>query len=129
MTPGSRTFLSLGTLAGFLTVAFGAFGAHALAALLPAAHLAWWEKAVHYQGLHALALLGCGLLGLHVESRSLLVAGWSFVAGLILFSGSLYLLALSGERWLGAVTPFGGTALLVGWAAFAVATRRAMPPH
>jgi uncharacterized membrane protein YgdD (TMEM256/DUF423 family) len=121
MTRRAHIFLMLGGVAGFLTVALGAFGAHALEARLPAQHLAWWDKAVAYQGLHAVALLSCGLFGLQLESRALALAAWAFVVGMVLFSGSLYLLALTGERWLGAVTPFGGTAFLVGWAALAVA--------
>lgn len=123
----ARTALLLGALAGFLTVALGAFGAHALDGRLSAQALGWWAKAVHYQGLHALALLGCGLLGLlgrQAPGRALGTAVWAFATGILLFSGSLYLMALSGQRWLGAVTPFGGTALLVGWIAFALATRR-----
>jgi uncharacterized membrane protein YgdD (TMEM256/DUF423 family) len=117
-------WLLLGALGGFLTVALGAFGAHGLEGRLTAQAMGWWHKAVAYQGLHALALLTCGLLGLHTRHAALSVAGWAFAAGILLFSGSLYLLALSGERWLGAVTPFGGTAFLVGWGALAVAALR-----
>jgi len=119
-----RTWVTTGAMAGFLVVALGAFGAHGLEGHLPARHLGWWKKAVDYHGLHALALLACGLLGAHRPSRAADVAGWAFVAGIVLFSGSLYLLALTGQRWLGAVTPFGGTAFLVGWAALALAARR-----
>lgn len=114
----------LGALFGLLTVAFGAFGAHALQGRLSPQALGWWDKAVHYQGLHALALLAAGLLGLHAPGRALAVAGWAFAAGILLFSGSLYLLALTDLRWLGAVTPFGGTAFLLGWGALALAARR-----
>ncbi len=121
----ARRLLLLAALFGFLTVALGAFGAHALDSRLGAQALGWWAKAVHYQGLHTLALLACGLLGLHAPGRALAVAGWAFALGILLFSGSLYLLAVTGLRWLGAVTPFGGSALLVGWVALGLAARKA----
>ncbi len=119
-----RTMLTAGALAGFVAVALGAFGAHGLEGRLPAAHLAWWDKAVDYHALHALALLAVGLLALRAPSRAAAAAGWAFAVGILLFSGSLYLLALTGTRWLGAVTPFGGTAFLIGWGALALAARR-----
>ena len=121
--------LLTGAVAGFLAVALGAFGAHGLEGRLPAAHLAWWEKAVDYHALHALALLAAGLVGLHAPGRAAAVAGWAFAVGVLVFSGSLYLLALTGMRWLGAVTPFGGTALLVGWVALGLAARRLPVPR
>ncbi|MEJ2577015.1 MAG: DUF423 domain-containing protein [Gammaproteobacteria bacterium] len=119
-----RTMLTAGALAGFVAVALGAFGAHGLEGRLPAAQLAWWDKAVDYHALHALALLAVGLLARRAPSRAAAAAGWAFAVGILLFSGSLYLLALTGARWLGAVTPFGGTAFLIGWGALAVAARR-----
>ncbi len=110
-----RLLAVLGAVNGFLAVALGAFGAHVLKTRLVPEQLATFHTAADYQGLHALALLATGLACLLVESRALQLAGALFVAGILLFSGSLYLLAVTGTRWLGAVTPFGGTALLVGW--------------
>lgn len=118
----SRLFLILGALNGFLAVALGAFGAHALKSLLDERATAWWQTAVHYHGIHALALLAVGLLALHLPpSKALRTAGWGFTTGIALFSGSLYLMALSGVRGLGAVTPLGGIAFLIAWAALALA--------
>ena len=117
-----RLFLVLGAINGLLTVALGAFGAHALKRVVDEQGLAWWQTAVHYHGLHALALLAVGLLALHLApSRALRTAGWSFLVGITLFCGSLYLMALTGVRGLGAVTPLGGVAFLVAWTALAVA--------
>ena len=111
-------WIAVGALSGAVTVALGAFGAHALKTRVEPADLAIWETAVHYQGLHALALV---LLGLWCarESRGAL-AGWCFLAGSAIFSGSLYAMVLGGPRWLGAITPIGGTLLIVGWLAFAL---------
>ncbi len=120
----ARRFLILAAFSGLLLVMLGAFGAHALESRLPAGHLVWWQKAVTYQGLHTLALLGIGLLGLHHSSRTLSLAGWLFLVGILLFSGSLYLLALSGVRGFGLITPFGGTAFIGGWFALALAAWR-----
>jgi len=120
----ARRFLVLAALSGLLLVMLGAFGAHALETRLPADHLVWWQKAVTYQGLHTLALLAVGLLALPHPSRALNVAGWLFLAGILLFSGSLYALALTGVRGLGAVTPFGGTAFIAGWLSLALAAWR-----
>jgi uncharacterized membrane protein YgdD (TMEM256/DUF423 family) len=105
-----RLFFSLGALSGALSVAAGAFGAHALKVRLAPDLLAVFETGARYQGLHALALLAAAWGG-----RLPRAAGWCFVAGTLLFSGSLYALALSGVRTLGAVTPFGGVLLLAGW--------------
>jgi uncharacterized membrane protein YgdD (TMEM256/DUF423 family) len=107
---------------GFLTVALGAFGAHAVRGrLLPladgAARLEWWQTATLYQGLHALALGLAAILYGKSGAASASVAGWSFAAGILLFSGSLYTMALTGIRMLGAVTPLGGLAFLIGWSA------------
>lgn len=112
-----RHFLLLGAINGFLAVAFGAFAAHGLKDLLSPGLLAVFDTGVEYQALHAVALLVVGLLGVGGRSRPLNWAGWSFATGILLFSGSLYLLALTDARWLGMVTPFGGTAFLVGWVA------------
>ena len=100
----------------FAAVALGAFGAHALRGQLDARMTAVWQNAVQYHAWHALALLGVGGLLAHwPEKRGLARAGWLFVAGIVLFSGSLYAVALTGFRGLGMITPVGGTAFLVGW--------------
>jgi uncharacterized membrane protein YgdD (TMEM256/DUF423 family) len=111
-----RTFLFLGAAAGFVAVAFGAFGAHALRSKLSADMLAVFETGVRYQMFHALAILIVALALARMDGWILRGAGWCFTAGIILFSGSLYILALTGIRTLGAVTPFGGVAFLAGWA-------------
>ncbi|HEY2155885.1 MAG TPA: DUF423 domain-containing protein [Isosphaeraceae bacterium] len=115
------TWLRLGAILGFLSVACGAFAAHGLKDHLDERGLALFETAARYQMYHALALVAVGLLARGSRSSgALCVAGYSFLAGILLFSGSLYALALSGVRWLGAITPFGGVLFLVGWAALAV---------
>jgi uncharacterized membrane protein YgdD (TMEM256/DUF423 family) len=121
MTPMDRTFLLLGAILGFLGVALGAFGAHGLRGRLTPEMLAVFETAVRYQMYHVLALLivaaAIGHLG---DARLLVTAGWFFFAGILIFSGSLYALALTGKGMLGAVTPLGGVALLVGWSCLAL---------
>lgn len=122
----ARTFLLIGALAAALAVVLGAFGAHALKARLGADLLAVWRTAVEYHFYHALALLAAGLLLLHFPaSAAIRWSGFLFVAGLLLFSGSLYGLALSGVRWLGAITPFGGLAFIAGWLTLAWGVWRA----
>jgi len=116
-----RTFILIGALAGFLGVALGAFGAHGLRSRLSAEMLAVFETGVRYQMYHALALVLVCALASTLTPRLAAIAGWSFITGMLLFSGSLYLLALTDVRMLGAVTPFGGIAFLVGWAALAYA--------
>jgi len=120
-----RHFLFLGAVNGFLAVAFGAFAAHGLKDLLSSGLLAVFQTGVEYQAMHALALLAVGILGAHsAQLKPLKLAGWAFATGILLFSGSLYLLALTDARWLGAVTPFGGMAFLLGWGALAWHARR-----
>lgn len=115
-----RHFLFIGAINGLLAVVFGAFAAHALERVLSAGLLETFRTGVDYQALHAVALLAVGLLGADDRPvRLLRVAGWAFATGILLFSGSLYLLALTDARWLGAVTPVGGVAFLLGWAALA----------
>ena len=124
-----RVFLALSALNGFLAVALGAFGAHGLRQRLAvledgAQRLEWWRTAANFQLMHALAL---GLVALLVGRASpvpLSLAGWTFFGGIVLFSGSLYAMVLTGARGLGAVTPLGGIAFLVGWAALAWAALR-----
>jgi len=116
-----RTFLLIGALAGLLGVALGAFGAHGLRARLSPEMLAVFETGVRYQMYHALALLALGAMGHAVSGRWVTVAGWAFTTGIVIFSGSLYVLALTDLRVLGAITPLGGVAFLIGWAAIVVA--------
>jgi uncharacterized membrane protein YgdD (TMEM256/DUF423 family) len=117
----SRTFLLLGAIAGFSGVTLGAFGAHALRARLSSEMLAVFETGVRYQMYHALALLATAVLMQQIDGWLISAAGWSFVAGIVLFSGSLYILSLSGITVLGAITPIGGLAFLLGWAFLAIA--------
>jgi len=112
-----RAILVVSALYGLLGVAAGAFGAHALEGRLPPGDLAIFETAVRYQLLHAVALLA--VAGLGGRGYAVATPAWSFTLGVLIFSGSLYLLVLTGARWLGAITPIGGIALLVGWAALA----------
>ncbi len=111
-----RLFAGLGAVFAFLAVALGAFGAHALRGHLAPEELAVWETAVRYQMYHALGLLATGWVAARWPGRLVDAAGWLLVAGVVLFSGSLYVLVLSGRRWVGFVTPFGGLALLGAWA-------------
>lgn len=114
-----RLFLFLGGVLGFLAVALGAFGAHALKDQLSPQLLATFDTGARYHLIHAGALVLVGLLIDRHAHRALSVAGWAFLVGVLLFSGSLYSLAITGVRWLGAITPFGGVALLLGWASVA----------
>jgi uncharacterized membrane protein YgdD (TMEM256/DUF423 family) len=115
-------FFILGSLLGGLGVALGAFGAHGLRSRLPPERLENFETAVRYQMYHALALIGTAFAAVaRPDSAWPPLAGWLFVAGTLLFSGSLYLLVLSGRRWWGAVTPFGGLAFIGGWICLALA--------
>jgi uncharacterized membrane protein YgdD (TMEM256/DUF423 family) len=123
----ARTFWWLGCVFGLLAVAAGAFGAHALRARLPADLLAVFETGARYQMYHALALLAVALVAARAPSSMAAAAGWLFCAGIVLFSGSLYALALTGIRVLGAVTPLGGLCFLAGWAALALAGRGLLP--
>ncbi|MGE5794797.1 MAG: DUF423 domain-containing protein [Bacteroidota bacterium] len=122
MLPAAKLFVILGALAAALGVALGAFGAHALKARLSADMLAAWQTAVQYHLWHALGLVAIGLLAQHLPaSVPVRIAGWLMLAGIVLFSGSLYALALSGTRSLGAITPFGGGCLIVAWLVLAFA--------
>jgi uncharacterized membrane protein YgdD (TMEM256/DUF423 family) len=115
-----RTFLLVGAVFGFLGVALGAFGAHGLKNRLSPEMLAIFETGVRYQMYHVFALLMVAAAIGHLGSARLLtVAGWSFIAGILIFSGSLYALALTSTGILGAITPIGGLAFLVGWACLA----------
>ena len=118
-----RLFITIGALSGFVAVALGAFGAHSLRERLSAEMLQVFQTGVTYQMYHALALIGVGILlaRFSVDGSTWLTAsGWLFVAGTILFSGSLYLLSLTSTSWLGVITPLGGVAFLLGWLALAI---------
>ncbi len=113
----TQLFFLLGSVSAGLAVALGAFGAHAVKARLTPDLLTTFETGVRYQMYHALAMLAVALAITRAPVSGLLsAAGWLFVAGTLLFSGSLYLLCLTRQRWLGAVTPFGGLAFIAGWA-------------
>jgi len=116
-----RTFLLVGAVAAFLAVTLGAFGAHGLRGRLSPEMLAVFKTGVRYHMYHALALILVALVMGRMSGWLIQTAGWCFVAGIVLFSGSLYALALSGVTILGAVTPIGGLAFLVGWACLAFA--------
>jgi uncharacterized membrane protein YgdD (TMEM256/DUF423 family) len=124
------TWLRIGAVLGFLAVGMGTFGAHALKSKLEAlGTAATYQAAVRNHMYHALALLAVGLLALSGRSgAALAVAGWGFLIGVLIFSGSLYVLALTGIKRLGAITPIGGLALLVGWLALAVAAGAVSTP-
>lgn len=120
-----RLFFLLGSLLAALSVAAGAFGAHALRARLPADMLANFETGARYQMYHALALLAVAWAASRWPQSGLpTTAGWLFVLGIVLFSGSLYALSLTGLRWMGAITPFGGLAFLAGWLCLLIAAWR-----
>jgi uncharacterized membrane protein YgdD (TMEM256/DUF423 family) len=126
MSPMAKLWLTLGSVGMLLAVAMGAFGAHALKKTLTPDLMAIYETAVHYHVYHALGLIAIGLLALHLPATALLRwAGVLMAAGLVLFSGSLYALSLSGIRWLGAITPIGGAAFLAAWSLLAAAVMRA----
>lgn len=111
----ARPFFLLGAGFAFLAVTLGAFGSHSLKAVLAPDMLAVFETGVRYQMYHALALFAVGWAAHQYPQASFHIAGWLFAAGIVLFSGSLYVLALSGVRWLGAITPLGGLCFLAGW--------------
>ena len=111
-----KTALLAGSLLGFLSVAIGAFGAHALKPfLLETNRLSTYETAVQYQMYHGLALLLTGILGILMPKVDFSVVSLLFLLGILIFSGSLYLLCATGIKWLGAITPLGGTAFLTAW--------------
>src|SRR4029077_14261745 len=115
------TFLLIGSVLGFLGVVFGAFGAHALRSRLSPEMLAVFETGVRYQIYHVFALLiVAAAIGQIGNARLLVLAGWFFFAGILLFSGSLYALAVTGTTILGAITPVGGLLFLIGWACLAL---------
>jgi uncharacterized membrane protein YgdD (TMEM256/DUF423 family) len=113
-----KIWFLLAALFGFLSVALGAFGAHSLKNVLDGYGKSVYEKAVLYQMFHSMALLAVGVLQHLFKGISFCPAGFGFLVGIVLFSGSLYALAITGTKWLGAITPIGGLAFLFGWAWF-----------
>lgn len=120
----ANLFLFLSAISGFLSVAFGAFGAHALKASLDDYHLKVFHTGVEYQFYHTFALALVGLLLVRADQPLVRWSGYSFLAGILIFSGSLYLLALTRVGKWGAVTPIGGLAFLIGWALLAYSACR-----
>jgi uncharacterized membrane protein YgdD (TMEM256/DUF423 family) len=119
----AKLFITLASLSGMLAVAFGAFGAHALRSRLDEHALGVFQTAVQYHFYHSLALLAVGVIALSQPQTALLrSSGYLFVVGIVVFSGSLYLLSMSGLRWLGAITPLGGLAFIAGWGCLAAAS-------
>jgi uncharacterized membrane protein YgdD (TMEM256/DUF423 family) len=110
-----KFWLIAAAISGFLSAALGAFGAHSLKNILDEYGKSIYEKAVLYQMFHTIALFVVGILQHLGKDTSFSIAGWGFLVGILLFSGSLYLLAATGAKWLGAITPFGGVAFLFGW--------------
>ena len=120
-----RLFFALGAGSAFMAVAAGAFGAQALKARLTPEMLAIFEVGARYQMYHALALIACGWAITRWPGTLAAVSGWLFICGTVVFSGTLYALALTGVRWLGAITPLGGLAFLAGWLCLAAAALKA----
>ena len=116
-------WMFIGALSAFIAVAAGAFGAHGLKNHLTPELLTTFEVAARYQMYHSLALIATGLLVGRADGTCLRIAGWAFIVGILVFSGSLYALALSGVRGLGAVAPIGGAAFMVGWLTLAWSAR------
>jgi len=122
MPPTAKVFLILGGFNAALVVLLGAFGAQGLKARMTAEMLAVYQTGVHYHLFHALGLIVVGLVATQIsDSAYLRWSGWLMLAGIVLFSGSLYVLSVSGLRWLGIVTPFGGISFIVAWILFVVA--------
>ena len=119
MLSSERLFLGIGALSAGISVAAGAFGAHALVGLVTTERIAVWETAARYQMYHALALMIVAYLASQKAAGPVRIGGWLFVVGTLIFSGSLYTLVLTDIRWLGAITPIGGTAFIGGWLALA----------
>ena len=123
-TMPAKMFLAIGALAMLAAVALGAFGAHALKTRITPDMLAVYHTGVEYHAYHALGLLAVGLAAQRLpDSAWMRASGWLMLAGIVLFSGSLYLMSLTGIKRLGMITPFGGAAFLVGWACVALAAR------
>jgi uncharacterized membrane protein YgdD (TMEM256/DUF423 family) len=118
-------WVAIGAIAGGIAVALGAFGAHGLKTRVDAELLVIFETGVRYHMYHALALLAVGWAATRWPGAAVTTAGWAFLVGIVVFSGSLYLMTFTGARWLGAITPIGGVAFLVGWVSLALAALKA----
>ena len=118
----AQLWLIIASVSGFLAVALGAFGAHGLKGKIAENLFAAFQTGTHYQMFHTLALLALAVLAIQLEHlpKTVIVAAFSWIAGMLLFSGSLYALALGGPNWLGPVTPIGGLLLMIGWLSLAV---------
>ena len=125
MTAIAKLFLSIGAISGALAVMLGAFGAHGLKDKLTTEMMAVYKTAVEYQFYHTLALLFVGVIALHYPTKQLTASGWLFTAGILIFSGSLYALSISGIKILGAITPIGGLCFIAGWVLLAIAVLKA----
>ncbi len=123
-TGNARIWVVAGAIAGLVAVAAGAAGTHALRGTLEPDDLRTFETAVRFQMYHALALLATGLIAMRWDSRYVNLAGWFFVAGMVLFSGSLYALAMTGVGTFGAIAPLGGLSLMAAWALLGVGALR-----
>lgn len=117
-----KLFVSIGSINAMIAVMLGAFGAHGLKSRLTTDMMDIFQTAVQYHFYHALGLLAVGIIAMHLpESGWLKASGWAMIAGIVIFSGSLYLLSVTGIKWLGAITPIGGTAFIAAWVLLAVA--------
>lgn len=117
----AKVFIFLGSINAMISVILGAFGAHVLSERLNAEMLDVYQTGVHYEFYHGLGLILLGLIAYHLpESAYIHWSGWLMFAGIIMFSGSLYVLSLSGVRWLGAITPAGGVLLIISWLLLAI---------
>lgn len=126
MQPVARLFIALGSINAALAVVFGAFGAHAFKARLSPEMLSVYHTGAQYHFYHAIGILLIGVLATHFQNDGALrLSGFLMLAGIILFSGSLYLLAITGVTWLGAITPLGGVAFIAAWVVLAVTALRA----
>ncbi len=122
-----KLFLFLGSINMFLAVALGAFGAHGLKSIISQEQLAVYQTGVHYHMIHALALVLVAILAGKIPDTGLIpMAGWALFIGILLFSGSLYALTLTGIRTLGIITPFGGVSFLIGWLLLAISAFKAL---
>jgi uncharacterized membrane protein YgdD (TMEM256/DUF423 family) len=120
-----RFFMVFGAVLGLLAVMLGAVGSHAFKNfLLEAGRVETYETAVKYHFYHSIVLFLCGIAGFHLKNKSLFVAGYALFVGVLLFSGSLYVLCFTGFSWLRHVTPFGGVSIMIGWASMGVAAYR-----
>ena len=125
MNSTAKLFLTLGSISGALAVMIGAFGAHGLKDKLCDQMLSIYKTGVEYHFYHTLALLAIGLMALYFKSPLLTASGWAMTAGIVIFSGSLYALSISGVKILGAITPIGGLFFIVGWVLLVVAILKA----